>query len=122
MIISLQRLTECHHQEHFHCAIPSWFDIQTLIFSALTPLESYRITHSCLVLYADRRDLLLAATAVRIQYGGSGWTVATPPVQLYLQPAIGQGGVWDQESSSVEPSSRALPSSGSDALEDEHTD
>ena len=122
MIISLQRLTQCHHQEQFLCAIPSWFDIQTLIFSALTPLESYRITHSCLVLYADRRDLLLAATAVRIQYVGSGWTVATPPVQLFLQPAVGQGGVWDLESSSVEPSSRALPSSASDAVEDHHID
>ena len=118
MIISLERLSQCHHQDRFLCAAPNWFDLQTLIFSALTPLESYRITHSCLVLYVDRRDLLLAATATRLRYSGSGWTVATPPVQLYLQPALGQGGVWEESFS--DHSVRSLPSSHSNALEDEH--
>ena len=118
MIITLERISHCNHQERFLCAVPDWFDIQTRIFSALTPLESFRISHSCIVLYIDRRDLLLAATAVRIHYSGSGWSVATPPVQLYLQPALGQGGVWGD--SSPEPSVRSLPSSPSNAVENEN--
>ena len=119
MIISLERLSHCDHQDRFLCALPNWFDLQTPIFSALTPLESYRLTHSCIVLYVDRKDLLLAATATRLCYQGSGWTVATPPVQLYLQPALGQGGVWDDSISDF--SERSLPSSSNNAVENEYT-
>ena len=124
MIISLERLSQCNHQERFLCAIPSWFQIQTLIFSALTPRESYRISHSCIVLYVDRRDLLLAATAVRLRYSASGFSVATPLVEPVpvLPLAVGQGGVWESDSPSAELSSRSLPSIVSDAVENQHTD
>ena len=67
-------------------------------------------------------ELFLAATAIRIHYIGSGFTVATPPLQIVLAPVtFGQGGVWDLSSSEHPISSRSLPSS-SDALEESHVD
>ena len=117
MHITLARLAECHHQEDFFLSFPNWFFVQSVIFSALNPGESFRVSRSCIALYIDKKELLLWATAVRIQYCESSFSVLTPPLQPFIQLPLahGQGGVWDQ--SSEEFSHRSLPSSGEDALE-----
>ena len=105
MWISLDRFSECDPQEGFIVHIPGWFGLQSIILAFLTPAESHRYLRTCVYLLLDTRDLLLNATAVRIQYFGS-FSVPTPPVQPTLQPAVGQGGGdWDLEfSGSSEPS------------------
>ena len=70
--------------------------------------------------YGIGEDLFLQATAFRLNYTGSGFSVPTPPVQLILLPVqFGQGGVWDLDVSSAE-SSRSLPLS--DAVEETNLD
>ena len=102
---------------------PGWFEIQTFILSALTPSEGHRLLRSCIALFIDKSNLFLAATAVRIRYCGSGFSVPTPPVQLALPLAAGQGGVWDQDVlASSAADSRSLPSSPSNAVETQHVD
>ena len=71
----------------------------------------------------DRQDLFLQATAFRLNYTASGFSVPTPPVQAFLLPVqFGQGGVWDLSSTG---SSRSLPDSNAveetdiDAVQDE---
>ena len=60
---------------------------------------------------------MLSGTALRLQYSASGFSVPTPPLQAFLQPAVGQGGgVWDDSVSSNESS---VPVSIANALEDE---
>ena len=113
MIISLDRFCQSDPQDQFPLlSSVGWFYIQTLIVSALDPKDSRRFLHSCLVLFSDRSELLLWATKCRLQLSISTFAVPTPPVQIYLLPAHGQGGVWDSE-----VSSRSLPSSGSNAVE-----
>ena len=124
MWISLDRFAECDPQEGFIVHIPGWFGIQSVILSWLTPAESHRYLRTCVYLILDTKDLLLSATAVRIQYRGSGFSVATPPVQPALQLAVGQGGGdWDLEFSDngsfLESSSESV---ASHAMEGEHTD
>lgn len=108
---SLGALVACNPQDRFILfAWGGWFEIHSYILSALTPAE----LRACICLLADRADLFLASTAVRIQYCGSGFSVATPPVQPALVLAVGQGGGgWD---SSVHTSavSASSASSGSD--------
>ena len=128
LVISLARLSESDHQDG--CILFStlgWFEIQTVLLSALNPRDSRRFLHSCLWLYSDRSDLLLSATEFRLQLHLSTFSVPTPPVQAFLpplQPAVGQGGgVWDAVESDH---SQSLPESSensaeSHALEDQHT-
>ena len=98
MIISLNRFSQVDHQEQFALlSSTGWFDIQTSILSALNPRDSRRFLHSCLALYCERTDLLLSATQLRLHLDLSAFTVPTPPVQAFLQPAVGQGGGhWDE--------------------------
>ena len=128
LVISLARFSESDHQDG--CILFStvgWFEIQTVLLSALNPRDSRRFLHSCLWLYSDRSDLLLSATEFRLQLHLSTFSVPTPPVQAFLpplQPAVGQGGgVWDAVESDH---SQSLPESSensaeSHALEDQHT-
>lgn len=107
MWISLDRLTLCNRQTQFLLHIPDWFCIQEVLFSSLTPAEGHRLLRSCLVLYVDRKDLFLSATAIRLKYSASGFSVRTPPLQPFvpvpvLPLAAGQGGVWDEGEDAVE--------------------
>jgi len=120
MWISLDRFSECDPQEGFIVHIPGWFGSQSIILAWLTPAESHRYLQTCVYLLIDTRDLLLSATAVRLQYSGSEFSVATPPVQAALQLAVGQGGGdWDLEFSDNSESSEPVESH---AMEVEHTD
>ena len=126
MIITLDRFCQSDPQDNFPLlSSVGWFWIQTLILSALDPRDSRRFLHSCLVLLSDRSELLLWATKCRLQLTISTSAVPTPPVQVYLAPAFGQGGgVWDNVASS---SSRSvIGSSAADlehhALENQHVD
>ena len=120
MWISLDRFSECDPQEGFIVHIPGWFGLQSIILASLTPAESHRYLHTCVYLLLDTRDLLLSATALRIHYLGSGFSVATPPVQPALQPAVGQGGGdWDLGASESSDSSESV---GSHAMEVENVD
>ena len=102
MWISLDRLSLCNRQPAFLLSIPDWFSVQEVLFSSLTTAEGHLLLRTCLALYVDRKDLFLSATAIRIHYPGSGFTVRTPPLQPFvpvpvLPLAIGQGGVWDED-------------------------
>ena len=122
MHFSLQRLCESHPQHEFFLHVPEWFGIQANILAYLTPAQGQRLLRTCLQLLIDRQDLLLTATAIRIHYTGSNFTVATPPLQIVLAPVVfGQGGVWDLSSSEHSVSSRSIPQS-SHALEESNTD
>ena len=97
MWISLDRFAACNSQGQFLVHFPGWFDLQGNILAYSTPSESHRYLRTCVFLFVETRDLLLTATAVRLHYQGSGFSVPTPPVQPALQLA-GQGGdVWDQD-------------------------
>ena len=123
MIISLTRFSQINSQELFILASSTgWFDIQTAILSALDPRASRLFLHTCLVLYCERTDLLLSATQFRLHLDLSAFTVPTPPVQAFLQPAVGQGGVfWDDVESSISQSLEGLASVIEDnAVEDQH--
>ena len=120
MCFSLERLTRCDPQLQFLLHIPNWFSIQALILAFLQPGQGHLFLRSCIQLLIDRRDLFLQATAFRLQYTGSGFSVPTPPVQLVVVPVFGQQGVWDLSSSGVESSARSLPSS--DAVEETNVD
>ena len=112
MHFSLQRISECNPQEAFSGTFPGWFYIQSLILSCFSPAEGHRFLRTCLLLLLERSDLFLAATAIRINYAGSGWTVATPPLQPFIRlPLAGQGGVWDLSVFPGSGSSRSIPSS-----------
>ena len=123
MIISLTRLSQINSQELFILASsPGWFDIQTAILSALDPRASRLFLQSCLALYCERTDLLLSATQLRLHLDLSAFTVPTPPVQAFLQPAVGQGGgFWDEVESSASQSLEGLASEGEgNAVEDQN--
>ena len=94
MWFSLDRIFSCDPQDNFLLLqqLAGWFRIHSFILSALTPSESQRFLRSCIWLLVDRTDLLLSATACRIHYQGSGFSVATPPVAIALPLAVGQGG------------------------------
>ena len=115
MWISLSRLQQCHQQDEFLLLSPGWFTIHTFIVAVLTPSEGQLLLRSCILLLIDRRDLCLSATALRLHYQGSNYTVPTPPLQAFI--VLGQVGevltVWDQELS--DPGT--VPSSGSSAIE-----
>jgi hypothetical protein len=119
MWISLERFAACNPQEHFIIHFPGWFELQTLILAHLTPSESHLYLRTCIFLIVETRELTLTATAVRIHYSGSGFSVPTPPVQPALQLAGQGGGVWDQEFSS---SSSAESENVSHAVEIQYTD
>ena len=127
MWISLDRLSQCDSQENFGILdIPGWFGVHSIILSSLTPADSHRYLRTCVYLLIDTRDLLLSATAVRIHYVGSGFSVLTPPLQPWLQPALGQGGgAWDlasSNSSGVTSSREASETLESHAMEGEDVD
>jgi len=123
MWISLERFATCNPQEHFLIHFPGWFEIQTLILAHLTPAESHLYLRTCIFLIVETKDLTLTATAVRIHYAGSGFSVPTPPVQPALQLAGQEGGVWDQEFSSDFASSGSAESETiSHAVESQHSD
>ena len=107
MIVTLERFSAANHQDNFALlSTPGWFEIQTVLLSALDPRDSRRFLHSCLVLFSDKSDLLLFATECRLQLHLSTFTVPTPPVQPFLPRALGQGGgVWDEVESSGSSSS-----------------
>ena len=101
MWISLERFADCNPQEAFLIHFPGWFAIQSEILSLET------------------KDLLLTATAIRIHYQGSGFSVPTPPVQPALLLAGQGGGVWDQD---LTTSSSITESSNSHAVESQDID
>ena len=120
MWVSLDRISVCNRQTEFLLDTPDWFSIQIFIVSNLEPAETHRFLRSCLALLIEQKDLLLSGTALRLQYSASGFSVPTPPLQVFLQPAVGQGGgVWDNSVSSNESS---VPASVANALEDEDLD
>ena len=122
MHFSLERLTRCDPQTEFLLHIPGWFSIQAKILSYLSPGQGHLLARTCIQLLIDRTDLFLTATAFRIQYNGSGYSVATPPVAPFVPPVQpGQVGVWDISSSEGPLSSRSLPSSDH-ALEEANLD
>ena len=123
MWFSLERFLQCNQQIALPILhVPNWYFIQALILAHLTPAEGLRLVQSCIVLLIDRSDLFLQATAIRINYCHSAWTVPTPPLQLQLQPVQpGQGGVWDFDSDFDSSSSRSLPVV-SDAVEETNVD
>ena len=62
---------------------------------------------------------MLSATQLRLHLDLSAFTVPTPPVQAFLQPAVGQGGGhWDEVDSSSSQSLTGLDVEGqNDAVE-----
>ena len=92
MWVSLDRISVCNRQTDFLLDTPDWFSIQFFIVSNLEPAETHRFLRSCLALLIEQKDLLLSGTALRLQYSASGFSVPTPPLQVFLQPAVGQGG------------------------------
>ena len=124
MIISLDRFCQSDPQDQFVLlSSVGWFYIQTLIVSALDPRDSRPFLHSCLVLFSDRSDLLLWATRCRLQLTISTFAVPTPPVQIFLVPAFGQGGgVWNNVDSDHSQSLAGVSGTGSvnNALEGQH--
>ena len=119
MWISLERFADCNLQEAFLIHFPGWFAIQSEILSLLSPRESQRYLQSCVYLILETKDLLLTATAIRIHYQGSGFSVPTPPVQPALLLAGQGGGVWDQD---LTTSSSITESSNSHAVESQDID
>ena len=119
MSISLERFLECDPQNAFIIHFPGWFAVHSEILSLLSPQESQRYLQSCVYLCLETKDLLLTATAIRIHYQGSGFSVPTPPVQPALVLAGQGGGVWDQELSS---SSSITESSSRHAVEIQDSD
>ena len=119
MIVSLARFTQADHQDQFVLLdSPGWFEIQVVLLSALDPRSSRRFLHSCLILYSDRSELLLFATQLRLNLQLSTFAVPTPPVQVYLQPAVGQGGgFWDEVDSNPSQTLGGTSSRSSDAVE-----
>ena len=87
MWFSLQRLQQCHQQEQF---LLLWFTIHTFLVAFLSPSEGHLLLRSCVILLIDRRDLFFSATAVRLAYSASNFTVPTPPLQAFL--VLGQVG------------------------------
>ena len=123
MWISLDRLAECDPQAHFIVHVPGWFEIQSQILAWLTPAESHRYLRTCVLLIIDTSDLLLSATAVRIQYLGEGFSVVTPPLAPALEIAVGQGGGdWDLAFSDADFPESSAQSVASHAMEGEHID
>ena len=119
MWISLERFADCNPQEAFLIHFPGWFAIQSEILSLLSPRESQRYLQSCVYLILETKDFLLTATAIRIHYQGSGFSVPTPPVQPALLLAGQGGGVWDQD---LTTSSSITESSNSHAVESQDID
>ena len=120
MWVSLDRISVCNRQTDFLLDTPDWFSIQIFIVSNLEPAETHRFLRSCLSLLIEQKDLLLSGTALRLQYTASGFSVPTPPLQVFLEPAIGQGGgAWDD---TVSSSDSGIPASIANALEGENSD
>ena len=125
MYISFDRLALCHQQEQFLLLAPGWFTVHSWVISFLQPAEGHRLLRSCIILVIDRNDLFLSATALRLHYTGSNFTVPTPPLQPFL--VLGQVGVtptvWDLDTVSEASS---LPSSTvvnlNNAVEDQRFD
>lgn len=93
MWISLQRLSQCDPQPHFLVHIPGWFYIQTLILIHLDPREGHQLLRSCVLLYIDKKELFLTATAIKLDYSASNFSVPTPPLQPFIRLELaGQGG------------------------------
>ena len=126
MRITLERFSQADHQDLFPLlSSVSWFEIQTSILSCLDPRSERRFLHSCLVLYSDRVELLLFATQCRLQLDLSTFAVPTPPVQVYLPVAVGQGGgFWDDVDSDHSQSLAGVSETESEnhAVENQHTD
>ena len=128
MWINLDRLAVCHSQEQFLLLSPGWFTVHTFILSYLIPAEGHRFLRTCIILLVDRRELFLSATALRLNYLASGYSVPTPPLQPFL--ILSQVGavatVWDQDISEDDLNSSASHNlsgfSGSNAVEVENLD
>ena len=102
------------------------------MLSFLSPADGVRFLKTCILLLAERKDLFLVATGIRLNYAGSGFSVATPRVAPH--PVLGQVGVqltvWDQvseaeqgsENQSIDYSLLAANEEGHHAVEEEHTD
>ena len=131
MWISFERFQQANLQEQFALTLfPDWFAVHSRILSHLDPIDHFRFLQTCIWLLADRKDLCLFATGIRLQYEGSGFSVATPPVEPY--PILGQVGahpptVWDLStlSSDSEASSLAVAitvEESQNAVEEEHSD
>ena len=102
--------------------------MHTFILAYLIPAEGHRFLRTCIILLVDRRELFLSATALRLNYSASGYSVPTPPLQPFL--ILGQVGavatVWDQDISEDDLNSGSSHNlsgfSGSDAVEVENLD
>ena len=107
----------CRHQYHpvvtaryMHCSLTRWCEannqtacpfvlpicgvVQSTIFLRLTTFECHRVSLTCFLLFADRSDLFLRVTELRLGLALSSYSVATPPVA-----------VWSRVSFSIEDSS-----------------
>ena len=130
MWISLDRVCACDQQDQFILLNPGWFTVHSTILCYLFPAEGHLFLRSCILLVIDRSDLFLSATALRIQYSRSGYSVPTPPLEPYIvlhQVGVVQT-VWDQDSSALQSSRSSLNSLVNsiavvhNALEDENPD
>ena len=83
MHISLQRYCECHPQLSCIFAFPICGRIQVNIFTFLQTSDSFRVSLSCVLLLADRRDILLLVTERRLDIQLSSWSVVTPPLAAW---------------------------------------
>ena len=75
-----------------------FFDISIGVIAYLDTFSHFRLLQCCLVLYVDRTDVALGATALRLGIHLQSWGVPTPPVQIVAVPAAT---VWDESSDSV---------------------
>ena len=83
MHILLQRYCECHPQRSCIFAYPICGRIRVNIFTFLQTSESFRASLSCVLLLADRRDILLFVTERRLDIQLSSWSVVTPPLAAW---------------------------------------
>ena len=92
MHISLGRWCQADPQTHCFIAQPVCGPIQISILVFLLPAEHLRVAISCVVLFADRRDIALSITERNLGICLSTYSVATPPLAAWTIPS--SSGSW----------------------------
>ena len=91
MHCSLTRWCEANNQAACPFVLPICGVVQSTIFLHLNTTESHRVSLTCLLLFADRRDLFLQVTEIRLGLALSSYSVITPPLAAWSVPTISTG-------------------------------
>lgn len=88
MHCSLARWCEANTQTSCPFVLPICGVVQSTIFIHLDTTDSHRVSLTCFLLFADRRDLFLLVTEIRLGLVLSSFSVATPPVAVWSLPSV----------------------------------